>query len=1072
MQDPSWYRALTFAERRRYLANVPPEARRADPELAERRLARWRERTPFEDDELWRARLASEELTIDDFREVLGAAPPANGQAWPGQVPHPIWSAVAADLDADRPSLEVPEPELEDAPQLGRFLVAVEPFLAPKLEEAVAAAARIAEGVGTPPFDPGDAQRLLLTHLLERTLGLASRTLVLELHVARLEGRLAGETPQARFASFCELLRDPESLAGLYREYPVLARQLRQRICNWLDFGVEFLGHLAEDWPHLTRAFPDAAGAGHLKALDGGVGDRHRGGRAVLVASFASGFRVVYKPRSMRVDRRFQDLLAWLNERGQEPAFRTLTVADRGDHGWMEFVVAHSCDRREEVHRFYRRQGAYLALLYMLEASDFHYENLIAAGEHPVMIDLESLFHPRAGGMDIHRSELAAAHSMAQSVMRVGLLPTWLWANREHGGIDLSGLGAREGQLSPHTLPGWRDAGTDRIRLARDRLPMPAGSHRPRLDGEGAEAVDYEADLVDGFTSTYRRLAAHRGALLEADGPLAAFADCEVRVVLRPTQSYGLVLQESFHPDLLRDALDRERHFDLLWVPMRHRPYLAAVVAAEKQDLWRGDIPLFTTRPRSRDLFTSTGERVADFFDDTGLELVRRRLETFSEGDLERQVWFLRSSLAASTVDLETAAWPSYELGEARAPASRERLLTAARRVGDRLEELALRGGDEATWIGLTSHQGRNWALVPLKVDLYSGSTGVLFFLAHLAAVTGEERYERLARAALAGVRRTVARDGAVVNGLGGFSGWGGLIYALTHLAALWDEPELLDEAEAMARRLPARVTEDDGCDLLGGAAGAILGLAVLERARPGHALAAARACGEHLLARAQPMAEGWGWRPDVEVHEPLAGFAHGAAGVALALLELAALSGDGRYRDAALAAIAYERTLFDPAANNWRDVRNLEIQRMSVEIGDAHFLSAWCHGAPGVGLARLAGRVHLDGDEIRREIEAALANTLERGFGENHCLCHGDLGNLELLLQASRELDRERWQPHVDRLAAAILDSIDDHGWLCGVPLGVETPGLMTGLAGVGYGLLRLAEPARVPSVLTLAPP
>jgi lantibiotic modifying enzyme len=29
-----------------------------------------------------------------------------------------------------------------------------------------------------------------------------------------------------------------------------------------------------------------------------------------------------------------------------------------------------------------------------------------------------------------------------------------------------------------------------------------------------------------------------------------------------------------------------------------------------------------------------------------------------------------------------------------------------------------------------------------------------------------------------------------------------------------------------------------------------------------------------------------------------------------------------------------------------------------------------------------------------------------------------------------------------------------------------------MTGLAGIGYGLLRLADPARVPSVLTLAPP
>lgn len=34
------------------------------------------------------------------------------------------------------------------------------------------------------------------------------------------------------------------------------------------------------------------------------------------------------------------------------------------------------------------------------------------------------------------------------------------------------------------------------------------------------------------------------------------------------------------------------------------------------------------------------------------------------------------------------------------------------------------------------------------------------------------------------------------------------------------------------------------------------------------------------------------------------------------------------------------------------------------------------------------------------------------------------------------------------------------------------EMPGLMLGLAGIGYGLLRAGAPERVPSVLRLAPP
>jgi lantibiotic modifying enzyme len=56
-----------------------------------------------------------------------------------------------------------------------------------------------------------------------------------------------------------------------------------------------------------------------------------------------------------------------------------------------------------------------------------------------------------------------------------------------------------------------------------------------------------------------------------------------------------------------------------------------------------------------------------------------------------------------------------------------------------------------------------------------------------------------------------------------------------------------------------------------------------------------------------------------------------------------------------------------------------------------------------------------------------------------------------------------------VERLATDILNDIDRDGWSNGNPIHVESPGLMTGLSGIGYQLLRLAEPARIPSVLTL---
>ena len=109
---------------------------------------------------------------------------------------------------------------------------------------------------------------------------------------------------------------------------------------------------------------------------------------------------------------------------------------------------------------------------------------------------------------------------------------------------------------------------------------------------------------------------------------------------------------------------------------------------------------------------------------------------------------------------------------------------------------------------------------------------------------------------------------------------------------------------------------------------------------------------------------------------------------------------------------------------------------------------------------------------ETQAEIDAALETTLARGFGANHSLCHGDLGNLETLLQAGEKLADPRWRAEAARMGAATLESIRRNGWICGVPSGVETPGLMQGLAGIGYGLLRLADPRRTPSVLAVEPP
>jgi lantibiotic modifying enzyme len=224
-----------------------------------------------------------------------------------------------------------------------------------------------------------------------------------------------------------------------------------------------------------------------------------------------------------------------------------------------------------------------------------------------------------------------------------------------------------------------------------------------------------------------------------------------------------------------------------------------------------------------------------------------------------------------------------------------------------------------------------------------------------------------------------------------------------------------------------------------------------------------ARACGDHLLSKVQTTPSGIGWFCGDPNGPPLTGYAHGNAGIAAALIEIAALTGEPRFRDTALAAFAYERALFSPQEGNWPDLR---------PYAGGGFTMAWCHGAPGIGLSRLCTLRHMPDDTLRKELSIALATTAERGFGANYCICHGDLGNAELLLQFAQTTRESQWAERAKRVAAGVISDARRTGWICGNPLGVESPGLMTGLAGMGHMMLRMAEPEGVASALTLEPP
>ncbi len=695
---------------------------------------------------------------------------------------------------------------------------------------------------------------VLAEHLLQRLglrmVKLASRTLVLELARARDRGELVGATPAARFLDFTHRLVGGSELAEFLATYPVLARVLGESCRQGVEGHLELLARLAEDRESLVTGLLDGRDPGALTAIDP-AGDPHRGGRSTCTLTFADGRRLVYKPRSLDLHSHFNELVGWLNDKtGLD--IRTVGLLPRNGYGWSEYVVHQPCHDLAEVRHFYHRQGALLALLYVLDGTDMHYENLIAVGEQPVLVDVETLFHPShapAGAL----SRDPAYRALLSSVYRTALLP--LLVSGEHGVADMSGLGGDADATAPTSVVDWADAGLDSMHLVRRPGKTHGARNRPQLDGADIEPRDHEIALLTGFRATYEAIAWHREELIGADGMLARCATDQIRFVPRSTSLYTGLLDESTHPDALRDAAGRSQLLDLLWDADEG---LHVVVPYELADLWAGDVPLFTTRPDSRDVWASDGTRIPNVLATEGLSAVEAKIAGLGDIDEHRQKWLISATLATRPepiVHASTADRPGLGATEA----DPDHLLAAAADIADEImAQVQSERGGAANWLGLELIDDHHWAVRPMGAGLSNGYTGTALFLAQVGVLTGAQKYCELARDAIRPIPallESLAADPESAQLVGaGLHGLGGISYGLDRLRTLLDDSDLTTWLTA-SLELSEQLKPDEFPTYAEGAAGGLAAMQAIQGNRDRHPArrAVRRRAGQHSGARAPP---------------------------------------------------------------------------------------------------------------------------------------------------------------------------------------------------------------------------
>lgn len=908
----------------------------------------------------------------------------------------------------------------------------------------------------------------LLRQISDELFAVAYKPLVLEVNVSSIRDeapakRSAGEAVGI-FADAC--VSSPLPVQRFYLRYAALSRLLATKVLDWHRTTDRLLRNVQQDAPQI-EALLAPQGLAVLQDIESTLSDPHDGGNRVRVLHFSDGRKIVHKPRSMAVDAGYGALVEWLNARSASPALRTLKVVVGSEYGWVEYAEPKALDTARTAHAFYERLGSHLALLYLTKSTDFHSENVIASGDQPILVDLETLMHADAAFARETFSRGPGAERLRNSVLACGLLPGWATVDVAAIGPDLSGIGAREGQLYQEPSD-FLDEGEDGgIAVVHRRAAVKDNPNRPAHNGNPINPAFYAADVMRGFETAYRVFAGASAELMDPAGPLHDLFDAVTRNVALATILYVRLLSRANHPDFATRSVHRELSLASLAQRSVFLPSASALLPFELDALFRGDVPKFTSSPQSTSLFDERGTEIVNVLEETARAAVLRRILQLSDADLKVQANVVRLGMTTllRTGEPGTEVAPPYPIPK-RAVGDKD-VFAAVREIAYRLCDEAIVDRGRIDWIAVMQGDYEGSRLSDVGAAIYDGAAGIGLFLAYAGRMLDDARVRKAAMLCADTALDYFGYERGLIGGadIGRCSAG----YGLLHMATVLDRPDIVQHVCVTLPEFSLAMQSDRYFDIIAGSAGYIAVLLVAHALRPNERLLrAAVEVGEHLIASRISHA-GYSVWPGRRAKAPLTGFSHGAAGIGWVLRNLGARTGRDDFVAAGIEAFEYERSLYVESHGGWPDFRDFV---NAVEGAASPYSSAWCHGGPGIGLSRatLAGALsRADCDDINR----ALARLLESPLATTDCLCHGELGNLELLLSEGKRAGRSELLEIARRRASAALLRRGQRGaWRCGGIPNESLPGLLCGLAGVGYGLLRCFFTEDIPAVLAIAQP
>ncbi len=861
------------------------------------------------------------------------------------------------------------------------------------------------------------------SNLYEELFSLSHLSLIHELNHFRDQELLKGVTTEERFSSFEEIIGTSDFKEYIEKKYPTLVLLMNNKLSHIIESVNKIIQVFLRDKQSLEQNFGKYYD--QISDVQIGAGDVHEQGKTVAILSGNFG-KLVYKPNTLLNDVLLNELIDLVN---QDVLFKLkkVKIISRDGYAWQEYVEHQECKSSEEVHSYYHRLGTYLSLFYLLNASDYHNENIIACGEYPIIIDTETLITTSVNSFDW---DSTLYNLLQDNVLRSGLLPVKM--EDSYLDMDISGLSGGDIESSSFEIYEIEEIGTDRMKVRKKFLKGEVDkSHIPYVDNSPVNVLDYIDNFTEGFKEGMRVLMKKKESLKKLVKN-NNFKEATYRQVLRPTYVYAKVLEASTYPTYLMDFKDR---LGLLNRVINNEPSEKSF--DEVKLLSEGYIPAYECLYDSMDLYRNKQLVEKEYFAETPMSVVERKIDSLSEETIRFQVRLLECSiltiLKEPTIpdeDIILTKNKYNNIDDSLKNIYDELLLYEITLPNKKLKDIfQVRACDGKYFLG-----GSNFSL-------YEGG-GMIWSIYCYGLAINDEYIQRTAICLLQKAEINYSKS-KIKAECSAFSETFGAVYLYYNFYKSTGNMDFYDKYKSYLEQGKKNIEFCTEWDYITGISGVIHLLSNLYKEQQDvslkEALILSKSKLEELLTN------------DFEEGE---GLAHGRAGAALAYADIFELTKEKKYLDKVLNLLEAEDGAIEKIENK-----------------------SWCNGLGGiiVASAEILNKNVLSDEQYKsifNKFHEYFEKFINISSSNNICLCHGSSGELEILNELLESYSDLLFEKEVEKIQQRIVimtrNIPDTTGNNLGVPLGLPLNTFMLGSSGVAYAQLRVKN-STYPSILML---